>query len=73
MYPTEQLRSLSVAERLDLLERVWESLEGEEITPLLTLEQEAELDRRIAEHEAHPEEAIPWEVAIRQLRDRLPK
>jgi putative addiction module component (TIGR02574 family) len=47
-------------ERLALLEEIWESLDQE--LPHLTEAQALELDRRLADHEAHPDDAIPWEV-----------
>jgi putative addiction module component (TIGR02574 family) len=70
-YPTESLRTLSVAERLELMERIWESLEEEEAVPRLTPEQEAELDRRWAEHVAHPEEVLSWDEVQARLQARL--
>ena len=36
----------------------------------LTDEQKAELDRRIAEHDADPDSAIPWEEVRRRLWNR---
>ena len=36
----------------------------------LTDELRAELDRRIAEHDADPDSAIPWEVVRERLRTR---
>jgi putative addiction module component (TIGR02574 family) len=46
---------LSPAERLELVEELWDSLaEHAEDVPL-TDEMRAELDRRLAEHEANPE------------------
>ena len=69
-YPRD-VKLMSVAERLALLEQVWDSLQDAETVPLLTPEQEAELDRRVAEHQAHPEDAIPWEEVRKHLQDRL--
>ena len=57
-------------ERRELLETAWETF-GEEEFPPLTPEQEAELDRRIAEHERNPGRAIPWQEVIADLRSRL--
>ena len=55
----------------DALEELawWNSLteSEQEAAFVLTDEQKAELDRRIAEHEADPDSAIPWE----QVRQRL--
>jgi putative addiction module component (TIGR02574 family) len=54
-----QISSLSAAEKAELLDAVWESLEADAAT--LTDEQRAELDRRIAHHERNPSDVIPWE------------
>jgi len=54
-----QIENLSAAEKAELLDAVWESLEAEALS--LTDEQRAELDYRIARHEQNPSDVIPWE------------
>jgi putative addiction module component (TIGR02574 family) len=54
-----QIASLSPAEKVELLDAVWESLEAD--GPSLTEAQRAELDYRIARHEQNPSDVIPWE------------
>ena len=58
----------------DALEELewWNSLTDaeREAHTVLTDEQKAELDRRIAEHEADPDSAIPWEQVERELKER---
>ncbi len=54
-----QIASLSSAEKAELLDAIWESLEAE--PPSLTDEQRAELDARIARHEQNPSDVVPWE------------
>jgi putative addiction module component (TIGR02574 family) len=54
-----QINSLSAAEKAELLDTVWESLEVEVAS--LTDAQRAELDYRIARHEQKPSDVIPWE------------
>lgn len=49
-----QIKSLSAAEKVDLLDAVWESLP-------LTEAQRTELDYRIVRHEQNPSDVIPWE------------
>ena len=60
-----QIASLSAAEKAELLDAVWESLEAE--SPALTEEQRAQLDARIARHQQNPTDAVPWE----QVRTNL--
>lgn len=54
-----QIESLSPAEKADLLDAVWESLEADAAS--LTDAQRAELDSRIERHAKNPSEVIPWE------------
>jgi putative addiction module component (TIGR02574 family) len=61
-----QIGSLSAAEKLELLDVLWESLEDD--APL-TDAQRAELDYRMARYEQDPAAVIPWE----QVRAGLSK
>ncbi len=54
-----QISSLSPAEKADLLDTVWESLEADAV--FLTDAQRAELDYRIVRHEQNPSDVIPWD------------
>ncbi len=54
-----QIDSLSAAEKAELLDAIWESLEADAVS--LTDSQRAELDHRIARHEQSPSDVIPWE------------
>ena len=54
-----QIDSLSLAEKAELLDAVWESLEAE--AQSLTEAQRAELDYRIGRHEQNPSNVIPWQ------------
>lgn len=58
----DALRRLSVAERLQLVEDLWDSIaqdSPDEALPL-TPELAAELDRRLAEHERDPAASRSW-------------
>ena len=63
----DQINHLSAAEKADLLDTVWESLEADAAS--LTEPQRAELDYRIARHEQNPSDVVPWE----QVRAGLSK
>ena len=65
----EELFKLSAAERLELVEELWDSIAAERENELFPLSEarRAELDRRRRELDEHPERARPWE----EVRDRL--
>jgi putative addiction module component (TIGR02574 family) len=58
-----EVDSWPVADRLRLMEGIWDSLADQDYEPELTDEMKAELDRRIEEMDRNPVAAIPWEVA----------
>ncbi len=61
-----QLTTLPVADRLRLVESLWDSIEAD--TPVsLSTEQREELERRLAAHEAHPEDLLSWEQVVEKL------
>jgi len=62
------IERLSVEERLALVEELWDSIAA--ATPL-TDAQRAELDRRLADHEAHPDEVVSWEEVKSSITARL--
>ncbi|HEV2123279.1 MAG TPA: addiction module protein [Chloroflexota bacterium] len=60
---------LSIAERIQLAEELWDSVTDDLHEIAVTEAQRVELDRRLAEAEAHPDEGVPWpEVKARLLR-----
>ena len=64
---------LSVEERITLVEEIWDSIALDSAALRLTDAQRAELDRRLAEHEANPDDVVPWEdvkASIGQLLRR---
>ena len=62
---------LSVEERLALVEDLWDSIAGESAATSLTDAQRAELDRRLADHEANPNDVVPWEDVKASIATRL--
>jgi len=63
-----QIDGLSSAEKVELLDAVWESLEADAVS--LTDSQRAELDARIARHEKDPYDVVPWEQVRANLFKR---
>ncbi|HEX5723899.1 MAG TPA: GNAT family N-acetyltransferase [Longimicrobiaceae bacterium] len=66
-----ELLKLSEAERIQLAQDLWDSIPAESDALALSEEQIAELDRRLAEHEADPASAISWEEARARLHERF--
>lgn len=62
------IEQLSVEERLVLVEELWDSIAA--ATPL-TDAQRAELDRRLADHEAYPDDVVSWEEVKSSIAARL--
>ena len=62
----EQINALSAAEKAELLDAVWESLEADGLSHA----QRAELDYRIARHEQNPADVVPWEQVRSGLRKK---
>jgi putative addiction module component (TIGR02574 family) len=71
-YDLSRLRELSVPERLQLVEDLWDTIAADApdaalpVTPDLA----AELDRRLADHRANPDAAVPWETVRAELMAR---
>ena len=63
------LLKLSVRERAEIAMALWASLDDEQRESELGLTdiQDAELDRRLEEHLAAPESAVPWAEVRRRL------
>lgn len=54
-----EIGNLSLAEKFELLDALWESLEAG--APALTDEQRSELDYRVAGYERNPSDVVSWE------------
>jgi len=68
--PRLDLDRLSTRQKLALIERLWVSIEDDDLPPL-TKEEREELDRRIAEVDSGKVKAVPWEKVRKQLQRRL--
>ncbi len=74
MSPTFQalgINRLSVEERLALVQEIWDSIAAEVEQSPLTEDQQREVDRRLAAHQANPQAAIPWEQVEAEALARL--
>jgi len=63
----EEILRLSIEERIQLVEAIWDSIADNPETLPLTDAQREELDRRLAEHRRNPQAARPWP----EVRDSL--
>ncbi|HEX8073315.1 MAG TPA: addiction module protein [Pyrinomonadaceae bacterium] len=61
---------LSVAERIQLAEDIWDSVASVPEVIELTDEQRAELDRRLAAYAQNPDAGIAWDELKEKLRKR---
>jgi putative addiction module component (TIGR02574 family) len=72
--PSVRIESLSKDERLDLLERLWDSLSDTPSEVAVTQAQRAELDRRSDALDEDVQKGrslgVPWDEVVRQLRAR---
>ena len=62
--------SLSVPERIQLVEDIWDSIAEVPETVPLTEEQKAELDRRLDAYHQNPDEGSPWGAVRERIRKR---
>jgi len=63
----EEIRKLSLAERIQLVEDVWDSIAAEAEEFPIPASHREELARRREAHRLEPEDVVPWEEVRRQL------
>lgn len=61
---------LSVPERIQLVEDIWDSIVEIPETVPLTSDQKAELDRRLDAYHRNPDEGSPWGMVRERIRGR---
>jgi putative addiction module component (TIGR02574 family) len=62
--------NLSVSERIQLVEDIWDSIAKTPDSVCITEEQKAELDRRLEAYHRNPSEGSPWEVVRERIKAR---
>jgi putative addiction module component (TIGR02574 family) len=62
---------LSRQDRIALVQESWDTIAAESAQPLLTEAQRQELQLRIAEDDANPDDVVPWEQVKAQALARL--
>lgn len=64
---------LGIEERLTLVEEIWDSIAADSGSVPLTDAQRTELQKRIEEDDAHPNDVTPWEQVKAATLARLGK
>ena len=64
---------LSVAERIVLVQKIWDSIAADAHRVPLTEAQRQELERRADDDDANPEDTVPWEQVRAQALARWAK
>jgi putative addiction module component (TIGR02574 family) len=65
----QQARALPLAQRVELIDALWEPVAAEGYEPPLTQQQAEELDRRLAARRRNPDDVIPWESIKEELNE----
>lgn len=66
-----QARQLSTEDQLELAEALWDGIAARGEAPSPTAAQKAELDRRLADHEANPDDVVSWSDVKASARARI--
>jgi putative addiction module component (TIGR02574 family) len=64
---------LSVEDRLALMHEIWDSIAAEPRASHLSDAQRDELERRVAEHERHPQDVVSWDQVKADALTRFEK
>jgi len=64
---------LSVSERIQLVEDIWDSIMEVPDSILLSEEQKLELDQRLDSYHANPDQGSPWEIVQEKTKRLIPE
>ncbi len=67
---TQELLKLSIAERIQLVEDIWDSVAKESAQVPVSESQLAEIERRLARFSENPADTRPWEEVRKDLLSR---
>jgi putative addiction module component (TIGR02574 family) len=65
-----EITALSLNERIELVQAIWDSIAAETERIELTERQRVELDRRLADLDARPDDVLTWEEIKTRVRNR---
>ncbi|MCP4349910.1 MAG: addiction module protein [Desulfobacterales bacterium] len=63
-----ELKKFSTAEKILIVEELWDSIAAEQESFGLTGEQREELDRRVADYYSSPDDGYSWEDVKNRIR-----
>jgi putative addiction module component (TIGR02574 family) len=66
----KQINALSIQERIRLVQAILESIAVEQSHPDLSESQKQELDRRIDNYEANPDDVLTWEEVKNSIKSQ---
>ena len=66
----KEITALSIEERIDFVQAILDSIAVEQAYPDFTEVQKRELDRRIADYEANPDNVLTWEEVKASIKKR---
>ncbi|ALB42580.1 MULTISPECIES: addiction module protein [unclassified Anabaena] len=64
-----EIKALSIADRIQIVQDILESIAAEQAYPDLTAAQKRELDRRISDYETNPDDVMTWQEIKASIRD----
>jgi putative addiction module component (TIGR02574 family) len=65
-----QIIALDIQDRIRLVQAILESIAADQVDPDLTESQKQELDRRIDDYEANPDNVLTWEEIKASVKAR---
>lgn len=65
-----QIVALDIQDRIRLVQGILDSIAAEQVDPNLTEPQKLELDRRIDDYEANPDEVMTWAEVKASIKAR---
>ena len=67
----EDILNMSISERIELVEDIWDSIAAVPEAVALRDIQKRELDNRLDSYNKNPDEGAPWEQVRKRIRKRV--
>ena len=69
-FAKKEILDLSVSERIQLVQDIWDSIAQVPESVSLTEEEKAEIDRRLDEYHSNPDAGSPWSLIKERIKSR---